>query len=270
MSTLARTLRAHWPEILIEAGGLGLFMVSAGVFATLLYSPLSPLAGHLPGGLLCDALMGLAMGGTAIGLIYSPWGQRSGAHYNPSVTLTFLRLGKIAPADALLYIAAQIVGGLSGVLIVRLALGAAFSEPPVRFVATVPGASGIGVAFAAEVAISCLLMTAVLWISNSRFGRFTGLAAGALVALYITFEAPLSGMSMNPARSFASALPSGVWNGFWIYLIAPPLGMLLAAEGYRAARGLSRVFCAKLHHPDDHRCIFKCRYCESPAAGNPS
>lgn len=270
MSTLARTLRAHWPEVMIEAGGLGLFMISAGVFATLLYSPLSPLAGRLPGGMPRDALMGLAMGATAIGLIYSPWGQRSGAHFNPSVTLTFLRLGKVEPADALLYVGAQIVGGTLGVLLVRALFGEAFSAPPVRFVATVPGASGVGVAFAAEVAISALLMTVVLWISNSRYARITGLAAGTLVAFYITFEAPLSGMSMNPARSLASALPSGIWNGFWIYLIAPPLGMLLAAEGYRSIRGLTRVYCAKLHHADDHRCIFRCRYCESPAAGNPS
>lgn len=270
MSTLARALRAHWPEVLIEAGGLGAFMISAGMFATLLYSPLSPLAGHVPGGLLRDALMGLAMGATAIGLIYSPWGQRSGAHFNPSVTVTFLRLGKIDPADALLYIGAQAVGGTLGVLFVRAFFGDAFSAPPVRFVATVPGAAGTGVAFAAEVLISALLMTAVLWISNGRFARVTGLIAGTLVALYITFEAPLSGMSMNPARSFASALPSGIWNGFWIYLIAPPIGMLLAAEGYRSIRGLSRVYCAKLHHADDHRCIFRCRYCESPAAGNPS
>lgn len=266
MRSLARSLRAHWPEVLIEAGGLGLFMVSAGVFATLLYSSRSPLAGHLPEGLLRAALMGLAMGATAISLIYSPWGRRSGAHFNPSVTLTFLRLGKIEPADALLYIGAQAAGGVFGVLLVRMLFGAAFTQAPVRFVATVPGAAGIGVAFAAEVAISALLMTAVLWISNSRFGRFTGLAAGALVALCITFEAPLSGMSMNPARSFASALPSGIWDGFWIYLIAPPLGMLLAAEGYRAFRGLSRVYCAKLHHSNDHRCIFRCRYCELPAA----
>ena len=270
MRTLLRTLRSHWPEVLIEAGGLGLFMISAGVFATLLYSPLSPLVGHLPGGLLRDALMGLAMGTTAIGLIYSPWGQRSGAHFNPSVTLTFLRLGKIDPADALLYVGAQAVGGTVGVLLVRRLFGAAFTQAPVRYVATVPGASGAGVAFVAEVLISALLMTAVLWISNGRFARITGLVAGSLVALYITFEAPLSGMSMNPARTLASAVPSGIWDGFWIYLLAPPLGMLLAAEGYRAVRGLSRVYCAKLNHSDDHRCIFRCRYCESPAAGNPS
>ncbi len=266
MNRIARSLREHWPEVLIEGFLLGAFMISAGGFATLLYSPHSPLAHRLPDGLLRDALMGLAMGATAIALIYSPWGQRSGAHFNPSVTLTFLRLGKIDPADAMLYVVGQSLGGILGVIAIGALLGSPFTDPPVRSVATLPGPAGPSVAFAAEVAISALLMTVVLWVSNSRFARATGVLCGALVAVFITFEAPLSGMSMNPARSLASAVPSGIWDGFWIYLIAPPLGMLLAAETYRAVRGIERVYCAKFHHPDDHRCIFRCRYCESPGA----
>jgi aquaporin Z len=66
--------------------------------------------------------------------------------------------------------------------------------------------------------------------ASARLMRWTGVCAGFLVAIYIAFEAPLSGMSLNPARSVASALPSGVWRGIWIYLTAPPIGMLLAAE----------------------------------------
>jgi len=256
---LRAAAREHWPEAAMEALGLGLFMVSAGVFGTLLEAPGSPLRAAIPDPLLRRAAMGLAMGSTAVALIYSPWGARSGAHLNPAVTLTFLRLGKIAPADAFLYVVSQLAGGVLGVTLVAATLGAAFTQPPVQSVATVPGAGGAGVAFIAEAAISFALMTVVLGLSNCpAVAGLTGVAAGALVALYITFEAPLSGMSMNPARTLASAVPSRVWTALWVYLLAPLGGMLAAAELYRAVMGAVAVRCAKLHHTDTARCIFDC------------
>ena len=124
-----------------------------------------------------------------------------------------------------------------------------------------PGRFGWGAAFLAEVLISGLLMGVVLYTSNSpRYARFTGLFAGALIALYITFEAPLSGMSMNPARTLASAARAGVFDALWVYFAAPLLGMLLAAELYVRRSGVSRVRCAKLHHENRQRCIFRCGY----------
>jgi aquaporin Z len=100
----------------------------------------------------------------------------------------------------------------------------------------------------------------VLIVSNRpSTNRYTGLFAGALVATYISVEAPLSGMSMNPARSFASAFPPQVWADLWLYFAAPPLGMLLAAEAYLRG-GRRPVFCCKLHHDNDKRCIFHCSY----------
>ena len=218
----ADALRRHWPEYLMEAAGLGLFMISAGVFATLLWYPGSPLAQAVPDGILRRALMGLAMGLTATLIIYSPWGQRSGAHINPAVTLTFWRLGKVATWDAIFYVAAQFAGGLLGVLALARLLGAAFAEPPVSYVATMPGPGGVTAALVAEVVISFGLMAIVLLATNTpRLMRFTGLFAGLLVATYITFEAPLSGMSMNPARTLASALPGGLWHALWIYFVGP-------------------------------------------------
>lgn len=263
---MIRTLRRHWPEYLIEAGALGLFMVSAGLVGTVLESSASPLRALLPEPALRNALAGLAMGLTAVALIYSPWGQRSGAHMNPAITLTFLRLGKIERWDAVGYAGAQCLGGIAGVVAVRLALGAVFVEPPVRSVVTVPGPRGAATAFVAELAISFLMMLTVLVVSNSSRARLTGLAAGLLVALFIAFESPLSGMSINPARSLASAWPSGLWTGFWIYLTAPPAGMLLAAEVYRLAHGAGSVRCAKLDHGGRARCIFRCGYCRHRAA----
>jgi aquaporin Z len=134
----------------------------------------------------------------------------------------------------------------------------------VNYVATVPGAWGAGPAFLAEVVISFVLMATVLIASNTdRLARLTGLFAGALIATYITLEAPISGMSMNPARTFGSALPGRVWTALWIYFTAPPLGMLLAASLYLRLRGAQGVICAKLHHHNDKRCIFRCGYSRS-------
>jgi len=249
----------------IEAGGLAIFMLVACSFGVLLGHPASPVVHALPDPLARRALMGMAMGVTAIALIYSSWGRRSGAHFNPATTLTFWRLGKIDTRDAARYVGAQGLGGLAGVLLAAGVLRAALAHPDVQYVATRPGTSGVAVAFAAELAMTFILMSVVLRVSNdAALARFTGLAAGALVAVYITVEAPLSGMSLNPARSFASAVPAAAWEAFWIYVAAPPLGMLAAAEVYVRRHGLRAVYCAKLHH-DAGPCIFRCRWAELSA-----
>src|SRR5262245_33584891 len=182
-------------------------MVSAALFATLLELPGSPARAALPEPLLRRALMGLAMGSTAAALIYSPLGKRSGAHLNPATTLTFARLGRVGAGTALGYVGSQFAGGALGLWLAALPLGDRLAAPQVHWVATLPGRWGSGAAFAAEVAMTFVLMSVVLRVSQSRrWNRLTGLCAGAMVALYITIEAPVSGMSMNPARSFASAL----------------------------------------------------------------
>jgi aquaporin Z len=254
---MRHALRQHWPEYLIEAWALGMFMVSAALFTALLEYPSSPVHQAIPSAFMRRALIGLAMGLTAIALIYSPWGQRSGAHMNPAVTLTFLRRGKVEPWDAVFYIAAQFTGGVGGVLCAKLLLGAILAHPSVGYVATVPGPAGAGLAFLAEAVIACGMMLMVLTVSNTpKLARFTGCFAGLLVALYITFEAPLSGMSMNPARTFASALPSGIWTGGLIYFTAPPLGMFTAAALYNCFASTPQAGCAKVHHSLRQRCIF--------------
>ena len=251
----------------MEAAGLAVFMIAACVFATLLEHPASPLRHTLADPLLRRGLMGTAMGLTAIGIIYSPWGQQSGAHINPAVTLTFLRLGKVDAWDALLYVCAQFVGGTAGVALSALVLGSVLAHPTVNHVVTVPGSLGVGVAFTAEVLISFILMVVILATANSqKLRRYTGLFAGFLVASYITIESPVSGMSMNPARTMSSAVIAQVWTAWWLYFLAPPLGMLAGAEVYLRLYGSSRVFCAKLNHATNRRCIFRCGYASQPSA----
>jgi aquaporin Z len=253
----AESLRRHWPEYLMEAAALGIFMVSAGVFTALLECPGSFAQRTIANEAVRRGLIGVAMGTTAMALIYSPWGRRSGAHMNPAVTLAFLRLKKIPPWDALFYIAFQFLGGLAGVLLTALALGKSFTQPPVNYVATVPGPLGAGVAFAGELVIAFLMMAMIVYVSNqAALARFTGLFAGLLIMSYVTFEAPLSGFGMNPARTFASALPSGTWTAWWVYLTAAPLGMLLAAELYLRVKGHRAIRCCKLHHHAEKPCIF--------------
>jgi aquaporin Z len=247
---------SHWPEYLIEAAGLGLFMVSASAFALLLEHPGSPVRQTLPDPLARRALMGLAMGLTAVALIYSPWGQRSGAHFNPAVTLTFFRLGKVAPRDLAGYLVAQFAGGALGMILAGQFFGPKLGDPAIRYVATFPG-TGIAAAFLAEVAIAAILMSVVLFVSNTpRLARFTGFCAGTCVALFITFEAPISGMSLNPARSFASALVAGEWTALWIYFVAPSLGMFSAAAFFRQLPTAPKILCAKLQHASHRPCIF--------------
>ena len=242
----------------MEAAGLGAFMVSAATMTTVLEHPASPVRASIGEPTVRRALMGLAMGLTAAALVYSPWGRRSGAHLNPAVTLTFFRLGKISQRDAGAYVAAQFSGGIAGITLAALLLRQWIADPAVNFVATMPGQPGTAIAFVAEAGISCLLMLVVLSASNhTPTARFTGAFAACLVATYITVEAPLSGMSMNPARTFGPDLVGGMWRGLWIYFAAPPLGMLGAAELYVRVRGHAAIRCAKLHH-DDGPCIFGC------------
>ncbi|MBD0274204.1 MAG: aquaporin, partial [Acetobacteraceae bacterium] len=222
----AAALRGHWPEYLAEAGGLGAIMLVAAAVTAAVEVPLLPVFEGLPPPTR-RAVEGAAIAGTAVAAIYSRWGRQSGAHFNPAVTLTFLTLGRVRPWDAVFYAAAQALGGLAGLLLAALLLGEAVRQPPTAWIVTVPGEAGVTAAFLAELLCAFLLMGLVLALGGlPRAMRFTGLAAGALLFCFIAFEAPVSGFGLNPARSFASALPSGVWTAFWIYLLAPPLGML--------------------------------------------
>ncbi len=254
---VVRTLIERWPEYSIEALLVGLFMISACAFTVLFWLPSSPVPENIPSIFFRRLMTGIAMGLTAIVLIYSPWGQRSGAHMNPSVTLTFYRLGKMRTGEAVFYILAQFAGGISGVWIAARILGSRIGQPTVQYAATYPGKMGTALAAAGEFVIAFLLMSMVLHISNQpKLSRFTGLFAGLLVATYITFESPYSGMSMNPARTFASALASGIWTGYWIYLVVPPLAMLSAAELYTRTGSGRHVSCCKLYHNPQKDCTF--------------
>ncbi len=256
--------KEHWPEYAIEAWGLGTFMVSAGIFATLLYASISPVPIWIPVPLVRDILMGMAMGLTAIGIIYSPWGKRSGAHLNPAVTLTFFRLGKLTRIDALGYVISQFIGGSLGVALVAVIVGNPFTAKPpngLNYIVTEPGYAGWVGAIAAEAIMSMVMMSMVLTVSNKpRWAHLTGVFAGCLVAIFIIVASPISGMSINPARSFASAVFAHSWQFFWIYYFTPPLAMLIAAELYIfLSKNQTRKLCGKLCPNGEMPCL-----CQNP------
>ena len=261
---------SKWRLYLIEAALLAAFMVSACFFTFLLEHPASPLHGRIESMLLRRALIGLAMGATAIALIYSPLGKRSGALMNPAMTLGFLRLGKIRGGDAIGYMLAQFIGGVVGVAVMNAIVHDWIGHPSVRYVATVPGSRGEFAAWLAEFLISFLLVATVMTINKTpRLAPYTGCFAGLLVATYITLEAPISGMSMNPARTFGSALLGDIWTGWWIYFTAPVLGMLAAVELHaRIARHPQRL-CGRFTHSRRVPCFFKC-HCLDATKGHPS
>ncbi len=241
----------------MEAGGLGLFMFFTCGLATLLQHPASPVRHLIVSGVFRRAFMGLTMGAAVIAIVLSPWGKQSGAHFNPAITFAFYRLGKVELWDALFYATGQFLGAISGVAIATYVLRGAPENDAIRYAVTVPGVYGSVVAFVAELTISFILMTTILVVSNREtLARYTPYFVGALYATYITFETPLSGMSMNPARTFGSAFYASYWHALWIYFVAPALGMLVAAEIFLRARRCVAPYCAKLHHANNKRCIF--------------
>ncbi len=235
--TLTAAFKRHWPDYLKEAVGLMAFMLAAGTFTTLFEYPGSPVRQAISSDLLRHIGLGLIMGIVTAGIIYSPWGQRTGAHINPAVTWSFYRLGKIDRSDAVLYTTFQFFGGMLAPVLLLWMIGEPFTHEKVKYATTQPGPAGALVAFAAEFVISFILMLALLVAINSEcFEKAAGAIAAILIAVYIALESPLSGMSLNPARTFGSALTACQWTGLWLYFVAPVASMLLATEAYLLMR----------------------------------
>lgn len=229
--------KRHGREYLMEAAGLAGFVLGAGLLTIFLEHPDFPVMQSLFGG-EANAIwrrvpLGLMMG-AYIALVIRLFGEKSGAHVNPATTWTFFRLGKTSFSNAVFYTLAQFAGAIAAAQLLKAALGEWFAHPLINFGVTKPmpphdSMSG----FVAEFIISFVLMFAILIVTSlSSLEKYVAPASGVLIALYLIFELPYSGMSMNPARSFAASLAANEWEHLWIYFVAPPLAMLLAAEIY--------------------------------------
>lgn len=227
------TRAAGWRNYVIEGALLACFMVSASAFTILVEHPYGLLSGVITDPLAKRLVVGCAMALTAAVLIYSRGGARTGAHMNPAVSLAMSRFQPMPVRDLIGYIAGQFAGGAAGMAAAALLFGPSLSHSSINWIVTRPGPWGSTAAFAAECAMTMLMMTVVLRCAHHpRWASRTGIVSALLVALFITLEGPVSGMSLNPARTLGPALFAGDFTGLWIYFIAPPTGMVLAAAAH--------------------------------------
>jgi len=251
----------HWREYVLEATEISALMLSTCIWGTLVYGDESPFKSLGISAVSRPTVMGIAIAVTTFMIIRSPLGRRSGAHMNPAVTLTFLWLGRVHRWDAAWYIAAHFIGAIAGVLAARQILGLRLSAPSVQYMVTVPGERGNAITFVGEFVLAGLLMATVLYSSNHR--RLTNLTptlVAVLTILFFVLSPSKSGFSVNPARTFSSALFAANWQGVWIYFAAPCLGMLSAAAIYVKTVGWNRVYCAKVFHDRHSVCPFRCQF----------
>lgn len=135
--------------------------------------------------------------------------------------------------DALFYISFQLAGGTLAVYLMQGIMGDRLVDAPVNSVVTVPGTTGLFPALITELLIAFITMSIVLFTSvHSRLKNYTRIIAAILVCCWVIIAGPISGFGMNPARTLASAIPSNIWTGWWVYMIAPVAGMLLATETF--------------------------------------
>jgi aquaporin Z len=258
-ASLADALKCHWKEYLMEAAELCVLMLGICSFGTVIYSRVSPFNSL---GLLATEkafLMGIAVATTTYFIIRSPFGRRTGAHFNPAITIAYFYLGRVHRWDMLYYLISQFLGATAGVFIAHLFLGEYLAAIPVRYVITTPGKYGSLIAFVAEFVLAGFLMGIVLFATNRKWlAQFSPLIVALVTVLYYGLCSSISGFSVNPARSFSSAMFAWIWQGIWVYFAAPSLGMVAASAIYVHSVGPQKIYCAKVFHDLRSTCPFNC------------
>jgi aquaporin NIP len=228
MDTIAVELTALAPDLLRRTAAEGL-AAFALVFAGC-------------GAIVADARYDGVLGAVGVSLVFGliimvmvyATGHLSGAHINPAVTIAFTLSRHFPPRDAAAYLAGQLAGAIAGALV----LLAVWPDQPGDLGATVPSV-GAGSAFVYELVLTAFLMFVIMAVATDTraVGAAAAIAIGGTVGLDALFGGPVTGASMNPARSFGPALAAGQWQDFWIYVAGPVAGAALGALAYQVVRG---------------------------------
>jgi len=194
------------------------------------------------GAIVTNAERSGALGSVGVSLVFglvilagiAAFGHLSGAHFNPAVTTSFFLTRHLPGRDAVTYMGAQLAGATAAALLLWLV----WPAKPADLGATVPTIA-VGRAVLVEMVMTAMLMAVILSVATDTraAGAPAAIAIGATIALDALFGGPLTGASMNPARSFAPALVSGQWRDFWVYLAGPLVGAPLGAFAYQFVRG---------------------------------
>jgi aquaporin Z len=250
--------KLHWPEYGSELVGTAFLVFIALSALTFNFGSGSPLAVVLPNSSGRRLMTGLMLAGSGSLMAISPLGKLSGAHINPAISLAFWLQGKMHHHDLVGYLASQFLGAALGAGLVVLIWRERAAS--VHNGVTAPGVGyPIWSVFLSEMGFTCLLVLAIfLFVSSHRLMHWTPLMTWMLVALIYWQAAPISGSSLNPARSFGPALVSWFWRDQWVYYLAPPIGALLAVVLFRSLSlvGINDVLTAKMFHAPRYRCIF--------------
>lgn len=242
----------HPVEWACELLGTAVLLLGGLSAICLTMGPESPIRAHVPSASVRLLLTGVLFAGTGSVMAISPWGRRSGAHLNPAVTLAFWVQGKVHPHDLLGYVLGQALGAVTGTAAVALLWGA--TGRAVKLGATNPGAGvSSGRAVALEALMTAALVLLILLLtSDARTARWTPLGTLLLVAVLVWQAAPLTGTSLNPARSLGPAVLLPTVSSLWIYLLGPTSGSLAACGLFGLLR-TRHTLTAKLFHDPAYR-----------------
>lgn len=198
-----------------------------GTFFLVLIGPGSVMVDAYSGGAITHPGIALSFAFVVLAMIYTI-GHISGAHINPAVTIAFWSAGRFPGREVLPYMVAQSVGAIAASFALLWLVG-----PVGRMGATVPAVS-TGSAFGVEVLLSFALMFVIMAVATDErvADGFAGLAVGLTVGFCAMMGGPLTGASMNPARSLGPAVAGGIWTAHWIYWLAPIVAMIAAARIY--------------------------------------
>jgi aquaporin NIP len=194
------------------------------------------------GAIVANAQYGGALGAVGISLVFGlvimvmvyATGHLSGAHINPSVTIAFTLTRHFPAREAVAYVGAQLAGATAAALV----LWGVWTDKPVHLGATIPTVSA-GSAFLYEAVLTAFLMFVIMAVATDTraVGAAAAIAIGGVIGLDALFGGPVTGASMNPARSFGPALVSGDWHDFWVYVAGPLVGAAAGALAYQVVRG---------------------------------